>query len=225
MKNFKEIAEKCLAGELSGAFIFNNGAKLHSQYLKKSGSKNYFYLREFFIDKEGQVVSKGVEGREIINFIPNNMQKQIKIDIPEGKVPVMEQTEKGVVITWKEKELTYDDIVEILQKDVHNNYIENLLSVGGFVATICSDSSDTNIFYKKVEVLRKLTNIRNYFGKPDNMLEGWCITHSNHYNTFGVNYINDADMWFRGVIFKEGEHVEQAIKMLGDELKYLFEPW
>jgi hypothetical protein len=57
------------------------------------------------------------------------------------------------------------------------------------------------------------------------MLEGWCITYSKHYNTFNVNYINDADKWFSGVLFKEGEHAEQAIKMLGDELKYLFEPW
>jgi hypothetical protein len=27
------------------------------------------------------------------------------------------------------------------------------------------------------------------------------------------------------VVFKEKEHAEQAIKMLGDELKCLFEPW
>lgn len=53
MKNFKEIAEKCLAGELSGVFIFNTGMKLHSQYLKKSGSENYFYLRGFLLTRKG----------------------------------------------------------------------------------------------------------------------------------------------------------------------------
>lgn len=138
--------------------------------------------------------------------------KQIKIDVPKGKVPVMEQTEKGVVITWKEKELTYTEL--------YSEFRNNLECIHSSLINASSQA-----FYKKVEVLRKLTNIRNYFGKPENMLEGWCITHSNHYNTFGVNYINDADLWFRGVIFKEGEHAEQAIKMLGDELKYLFEPW
>lgn len=141
--------------------------------------------------------------------------EQINIDIPEGKVPVMEQTENGVVITWKEKEVTYDDI--------SNHIWEQGTQIGVLTSTVVNEN--TNKFSKKVEVLRKLTNIRNYFGKPDNMLKGWCITHSNHYNTFGINYINDADLWFRGVIFKEGEHAEQAIKMLGDELKYLFEPW
>lgn len=34
------------------------------------------------------------------------------------------------------------------------------------------------------------------------------------------------NIYANGVVaFKEKEHVEQAIKMLGDELKYLFEPW
>lgn len=147
--------------------------------------------------------------------------EQIKIDIPEGKVPVMEQTKNGVVITWKEKELTYDDIVVILQKDFHNNYIENLLSLGGFVATIGSDSSYTNIFYKKVEVLRKLTNIRNYFGKPNPkevLSVGWCISAN-----LSVTSAMPAGFW--NVVFLKKEHAEQAIKMLGDELKYLFEPW
>lgn len=46
------------------------------------------------------------------------MKEQIKIDIPEGKVPVMEQTENGVVITWKEKELTFKEIYnDLVDKD------------------------------------------------------------------------------------------------------------
>ena len=153
--------------------------------------------------------------------------KQIKIDMPEGKVPVIEQTEKGVVITWKEKELTYDDIVEILQKDVHNNYIENLLSVGGFVATIGSDSNDTNIFYKKVEVLRKLTNIRNYFGKCDKTKNGYHICKDTNCYDYSYKFIVREFCICdpHEVVFAKREHAEQAIKMLGDELKYLFEPW
>lgn len=152
--------------------------------------------------------------------------EQIKIDIPEGKVPVMEQTESGVVITWKEKEYSYNDIVEILQKDLHNNYIENLLSLGGFAATIGSDSSDTNIFYKKVKVLLKLVNIRNYFGKCSILINGYhiCRSVSNQGNyEFKVREFCTCDP--HEVVFAKKEHAEQAIKMLGDELKYLFEPW
>jgi hypothetical protein len=35
MKNFKEIAEKCLAGELSGTFVFQNGQTIISSKLQK----------------------------------------------------------------------------------------------------------------------------------------------------------------------------------------------
>ena len=211
MENFKEIAEKCLAGELSGIFIFNTGMKLHSQYLKKSGSENYFYLRGFFIDKKGHLITKGVEAGEIINFIPDNMQKKIEIDIPEGKVPVMKQTENEVVITWKKKELTYYDI--------SNHIWEQGTQIGVLTSTVVNDN--TNKFSKKVEVLRKLTNIRNYFGgdKPTNQ---WTLTIDSALNIYPVlRHYRETNR----VYFATQEHAEQAIKMLGDELKYLFEPW
>ena len=38
MENFKEIAEKCLAGELSGTFILRNGDKCISSNFKKDQS-------------------------------------------------------------------------------------------------------------------------------------------------------------------------------------------
>ena len=218
MKNFKEIAEKCLAGELSGRFVCIDGLHISSFTLSRTDNPSYPYklYRVGKLNIGGHTPNK-YSPSDIIQFIPYKemKQEQIKIDIPEGKVPVMEQTEKGVVITWKEKELTYTEVYESLQKNgkiIH--YIPNP-----------EENTVENLFIKKVNALRKLTNIRNYFGKPNNMSEGWCIAYSKHYNTFGVNYINDADMWFSGVLFKEGEHAEQAIKMLGDELKYLFEPW
>lgn len=71
-------------------------------------------------------------------------------------------------------------------------------------------------FYKKVEVLRKLTNIRNYFGKPIDGI-GYMIIQS------GV--VQVATNYHNSPIFAKKEHAKQAIKMLGDELKYLFEPW
>lgn len=214
MKNFKEIAEKCLVGELSGVFIFNNGIKLHSQYLKKSGSENYFYLRGFFIDKEGHLITKGVEAGEIINFIPDNMEKLIKIDIPEGRVPVVEQIENGVVITWKKKEITYADVISklVLNQNAIYEFWSDKIHEG-----------ESSTFYKKVEVFRKLTNIRNYFGKPENMLEGWCIFEHNFSHKLYVDKVCRVSKF--QVVFAEQEHAEQAIKMLGDELKYLFEPW
>ena len=35
MKNFKEIAEKCLVGELSGTFVTAFGNNWHSRYLQR----------------------------------------------------------------------------------------------------------------------------------------------------------------------------------------------
>ena len=219
MKNFKEIAEKCLAGELSGTFVLRNGDEIRSVYIIKKSNFVCSYWNQLygFFSDNGNCCSgnKHYPEYDIINFISDNMQEQIKIDIPEGKVPVMEQTENGITITWANKDITYKQVFDYLNEN------HQLIQ---YQANMMVNKTDSN-FLRKVNVIGKLTNIRNYFGKPDNMLEGWCIAYSKHYNTFTANYINDADMWFSGVIFKEGEHAEQAIKMLGDELKYLFEPW
>ena len=136
--------------------------------------------------------------------------EQIKIDIPEGKVPVMEQTEKGVVITWKEKELTY---TELSDKFKHNpEYIHS-----------SSINSTSRGFFKKVEVLRKLINIRNYFGgdKPTN---SWVITIDSALRPFVIkNPKPYRETCF--IYFDTKEHAQAAINMLGDELQYLFKPW
>jgi hypothetical protein len=137
------------------------------------------------------------------------MQEQIKIDIPEGKVPIMEQTENGIVITWKEKRLTYDVVLKELQKS--NSVISNF-----------TNNSLSSAFHKKGHILRKLTNIRNYFGKRTTNI-GYVIAME-----FGEIIVIEikTPLHFSGdVIFAKHEHAEQAIKILGDELKYLFEPW
>lgn len=220
MKNFKEIAEKCLAGELIGTFKLVSGELLSSDNLERMSDQNDLYKYQmrvhgikFSYTIYGTLFSYHPHELDIINFIPNNMQEQIKIDIPEGKVPVMDQTEKGVVITWKEKELTY---TELSDKFKHNpEYIHS-----------SSINSTSRAFFKKVEVLRKLTNIRNYFGKCSILINGYhiCRSVSNQGNyEFKVREFCTCDP--HEVVFAKKEHAEQAIKMLGDELKYLFEPW
>ena len=141
------------------------------------------------------------------------MQKKIEIDIPEGKVPVMEQTENGVVITWKEKELTYNQVYLSIYND--NKAISS-------VCNTVINGTNTR-FLAKVNVLRKLINIRNYFGKPKHDTYGHALYYTIErgiHTTPALYPSND-----QRVIFDTKEHAEQAIKMLGDELKYLFEPW
>lgn len=222
MKNFKEIAEKCLAGELKGTFKNRKGDSISSEALCRYSSKTYPYSY-YYSDWVGVTIygdffkSGKFSEYDIIDFISDNMQEQIKIDIPEGKVPVMEQTENGIVITWKKKELTYNDI---------SNYNwEHGIQIGVLTSTVVNEN--TTKFSKKVEVLRKLIMIRNYFGKCDKTKRGYHICQNlNHYD-YSYEFIvrelciNDP----HEVVFAKKEHAEQAIKMLGDELKYLFEPW
>jgi hypothetical protein len=219
MKNFKEIAEDCLAGKLSGTFVIDKGKNWHSSYLQRHTvfgreMPGQYVLGPGIIYNEiGQCENR--EKVKIINFIPDNMQEQIKIDIPEGKVPVMEQTEKGVVITWKEKELTYDNIES---KYVWNpdDKIEDLINGDIHI----SDASER--FYQKITTLRKLINIRNYFGLDPHRVSDWVICIS----TDGTYYARATRQPLcYEIAFSKQEHAEQAIKMLGDELKYLFEPW
>lgn len=222
MKNFKEIAEKCLAGKLSGTFKNRQGDSISSELLCRSSSKNYPYVYCGYhgITVHGDYYKLGkLSDYDIIDFIPDNMQEQIKIDIPEGKVPVMEQTEKGVVITWKEKEITYTDVISklVLNQNAIYEFWSDKIHEG--------ESSE---FYKKVEVLRKLTNIRNYFGKPKHFCDGVVIKCVNSYCGVetGQFYFDKPDLdSLHEVVFAKRKHAEQAIKMLGDELKYLFEPW
>jgi hypothetical protein len=223
MKNFKQIAEDCLAGKLSGTFVIDKGKNWHSSYLQRHtvlGREmpgQYVLGPGVIYNEMGQCESR--EKIRIIDFIPDNMQKKIKIDIPEGKVPVVEQTEKGVVITWKEKELTYKDIEnKLILKNTHDCIIGYTPVIEDIKTFNCTHSD----FYKKVEVLRKLTNIRNYFGKRTTNI-GYVIAME-----FGEIIVIEikTPLCFSGdVIFAKKEHAEQAIKILGDELKYLFEPW
>lgn len=214
MKNFKEVAEKCLSGELKGTFKLRSGKLVSSDNLERrpvDPSLTYQYQlyldgNPFLYTIRGTLFSFKIHSLDIIDFIPDNMQEQIKIDIPEGKVPVMEQTENGVVITWKEKELTYNDIESKLNCSISScGFLPNKINF---------------TFYKKVEVIRKLTNIRNYFGKSDKNKEGWIIEQGGIRKT-----MFESKYCVHTTVFAKREHAEQAIKILGDELKYLFEPW
>lgn len=215
MKNFKEIAEKCLAGELSGAFVLRNGGSWKSNTLSRYSVEGKLIPDYYVIGKDLILDSNGLNmaiKERVQNFIPDMKKEQITIDIPEGMTVIREETPSEIKIKFVKKQLTYDDIWESLDPKLR------------ILPFATPDSNKVNdAFFDKVNVLRKLTNIRNYFGgdKPTN---SWVITIDSALRPFVIkNPKPYRESCF--IYFDTQEHAEQAIKMLGDELKYLFEPW
>ena len=218
MENFKQVAEDCLAGKLSGTFILRCGNTISSKELRRncevSVSYPYITRGDIYYTKEGNFYNSGSTSRfDIINFIPDMKKEQITIDIPEGMQAVQETVDGEIRIKFVENKLTYDDVVNELpyNKLIYYNHGPK-------------ENEIHRTFYKKVEVLRKLTNIRNYFGKPKEGKSGWYINEqTTPYSPYETMLASELYKDF--VVFDTKEHAEQAIKMLGDELKYLFKPW
>lgn len=220
MKDFKQIAEDCLAGKLSGTFILRDGSKVNSNHLKKLNPSKHlmcsYSLGECWLSDYGNAYGETgyLHKVSIINFIPDKNIKQennqIKINIPEGMEAVQEIVDGEIRIKFVEKKLTYNDIFKIL---VYTNE-----EIQG-----CSSNNNSKSFYKKAEVIRKLTNIRNYFGKPESGKMGYCIV-NNSDGKITVTGVHEKNP--NVVVFRTFEHAKEAINLIGDdELKYLFEIW
>ena len=222
MKDFKQIAEDCLAGKLSGTFILRDGSKVNSNHLKKLNPSKHlmcsYSLGECWISDNGNAYGETgyLDTVSIIHFIPDKNIKQennkIKINIPEGMEAVQEIVDGEIRIKFVEKKLTYDNIINKLKKD---NYVHK---------RDYGSCSTTNVkFHKKVNVLRKLTNIRNYFGKPESGKMGYCIV-NNSDGKITITGVHETNP--NVVVFRTFEHAKEAINLIGeDELKYLFEIW
>lgn len=214
MENFKQIAEDCLARKLSGTFVLRDGREIKSNYLKRLPTTTSiicsYSLGECWISDNGNAYGNTgyLYDASIKNFIPNMKKGQITIDIPEGMEVIKEESPNEIKIKFVEKKLTYDDIYKSL-------YIDDLEIQDEYY---CNEVSSN--FYKKVKVLRKLTNIRNYFGSPDENKNGWIIDKAGIRRTVFESKHN-----VNSIVFAEREHAEEAIRILGDELKYLFEQW
>lgn len=217
MKDFKIIAEQVLAGKIKGFFILRNGTAIHSSRLHKELNSIYPYeLNASIYTKYGNVYCNLSSERDIVKFKKKEGEmeekRKIEINVPENKIAIIEKTSEKITITWKEKELTYEDVAnKILDGPKH--------IPGCFYNAVCDTTSSTP-FYNKINALRKLINIRNYFGKPSNKsgTYGWVVDSDGIAHAAAVEYPHQP-------LFAKKEHAEQAIKMLGDELKYLFEPW
>ena len=140
-------------------------------------------------------------------------EKEIIIPIPKNKSAVIIEDQEGVQIIWKDKEITWQTIQSSLQ--LKSDYIPI-----PFIPR-----NKVNHSEQKVNVLLKLINIRNYFGKPDNSHTGYYIHKTDCRDFIVLPTMNPYMCCIEPVVFLNKEHAEQAIKLLGDEIKYLFTPW
>lgn len=136
-------------------------------------------------------------------------EKEIIIPIPKNKQAVIIENQEGVQIIWKEKELTWDIIKDTLKE--RKQYISL-----PYIA-------DNNI-EQKANVLLKLVNIRNYFGKPDKSHTGYIIGRDINKNPIVTEFMVPYMCSYSWPVFAKREHAEQALKILGKEVKYLFLP-
>ena len=136
--------------------------------------------------------------------------KEIVISIPKNKRAVIIEDQEGVQIIWKEKELTWDIIKDTLKEK------EQYISLP-YIA-----DNDTE---QKANVLLKLINIRNYFGKPDKSHKGYIIEKNINESIVVTEFLVPYMCSFSWPVFEKREHVEQALKILGEDVKYLFTPW
>ena len=222
MVNFKQIAVDCLAGKLSGTFVLRNGIHISSKdFIRNDGSRSqedeypyaiYYNNEQYTYTTYGYIYScrENSEHREhlnneydIVNFIPD-MKKQIMIDIPEGMEAIQETVDGEIRIKFVKKEQAYSDIYDSLCD--RNEAIDVL------------GTNDASVAYnKKEKVLRKLINIRNHFGKPQGIF-GYVLTKSGYPTLISTSYADTP-------VFKTKEDAEKAFRLLGDEVKYIFEPW
>ena len=233
MEGFKKIAVDCLDGKLSGTFILRNGIHISSKdFIRNDGSRSqedeypyaiYYNNEQYTYTTYGNIYSRRKNSEhsehlnseyDIVSFIPDKNIKQennqIKINIPEGMEAVQEIVDGEIRIKFVEKKLNYNDIFKTL---VYTNE-----EIQG-----CSSNNNSKSFYKKAEVIRKLTNIRNYFGKPESGKMGYCIV-NNSGGKITITNVNETSPYF--VVFKTAEHAKEAINLIGyNELKYLFEIW
>ena len=109
MENFKQIAEDCLSGKLSGIFVLRDGSKINSNHLKKLNPSKHlmcsYSLGVCYISDNGNAYGETgyLHTVSVINFIPDLKKEQIIIDIPEGMEAVQEIVDGEIRIKFVER--------------------------------------------------------------------------------------------------------------------------
>jgi len=241
MKNFKEIADKCLNGELSGTFIKKAGGSLKSKYLHKcttlSGIVKYPYyfkygcLKQSYSETGKQCI---LEEADIVDFIPDTDMKEneLTIEIPDNKVVDWDESKKQNKIVLKDKQLTYKDISKCLffNKSCYTTgVIGNIVPV--YIQQNFEDPNKATTKHQLECILAKnqLANVATFLN------DGWKPTIGDSYITLEYFYKSKdvlpvPNVWYgessyEQIIFHSEEDALKAIDILGEEtIKLALEP-
>ena len=146
MNNFKEIADKCLKGELSGTFILRNGSRIYSSLLSVTDKKDFPYKldRRFSYHSNGCYLSSDISDIDIVNFIPDMEERNVKLTLEKAKEWYKKGGEfKEVALqAYKEEELKKD-----CRPRSWNEYAKQMGGKRGYYITMNSRISYTDGFF------------------------------------------------------------------------------
>ncbi len=218
---FDKIAKRCLNGELKGIFFNGKGEQYDSSYLKLNVDKCIFkyHFQETCFTEKGKFYNRlkncdrdivmfiETESEDEINLYSSYINKnQVVINVPDGeKVSIINNDNDKIVIKWEDKVTTYHDVYQRLteNEEIIN---KNNQSYNNF---------NHYYFYQKINAIRKLINIRNYFGKPIGKFGYYIVkTENDEFNIYEqvVNYNHG----FR-VLFNTKEDAQKALNMLNND--------
>jgi hypothetical protein len=150
MNNFKEIAEKCLKGELSGTFILRNDARIPSRRLYKR-TANFIITDPYVFNglpytygDTGTRYPTYEEEYDVINFIPDMEERNVKLTLEKAK----EWYKKGGEL--KEVALqayTEEELKEVYRPRSWNEYAKQMGGKRGYYITMNSRITYTDGFF------------------------------------------------------------------------------
>jgi hypothetical protein len=230
--DFDKIAKRCLNGELKGVFFSGKGEHYDSSYLKLNDDKSVFkyHFQETCFTEKGKFYNRLKEcDRDIVLFIETESEDAIKfykdkvkinknqivINVPNGKkVSNINNDDNKIVIKWEDKVTTYHDVYQTLtENEVVIN--ENNRKYNNY---------NHYNFFQKVNAIRKLINIRNYFGKPIGKFGYYIVkTENNEFNIY--EQVVKHNHGFR-VLFNTKEDAQKALNMLNNnERDLIVQEW
>ena len=239
----KQLFEDVLSGKLKGTFVLRNGETYYSDLLCRNcgglkfthpyvvGFKSYTPKGIFAMHDRGAF--------DVVNFTPDAdmKEKELTIEIPDGKIVDWDESKKQNKIVLKDKQLTYSDACRKLFSKLRTYYFVNNHGNIYSASSICNpyisnpNSATTAHQLECILAKNKLANVAKYLNgewepyKTDlGHFDAWVLFATPDKDFVGYTKITDC-AYNSNVLFRSPELAKQAVKILGEEtVKLALEP-